>query len=142
MPPVREDALHAGANWVGELTEWHQSVTKPKRLLVYDYENPARAFLGRRHSGLHRFPILVQAWDVGHAAAHPLDWLPSEPAIEEAFREHADAWRRETVLESSAQRIAMHRAYQQIIGLGPPAVPLILRELRREPNYWFWALTS
>jgi hypothetical protein len=36
----------------------------------------------------------------------------------------------------------MHRAYQQIIGMGRPAVPLIINELRSEPDYWFWALTA
>jgi len=31
-------------------------------------------------------------------------------------------------------------AYQQIIGLGKDAVPLILRELDRSLDHWFWAL--
>jgi hypothetical protein len=33
--------------------------------------------------------------------------------------------------------MAMLPPYQQIIGMGPPAVPLILEELRREPDQWF-----
>jgi hypothetical protein len=36
----------------------------------------------------------------------------------------------------------MHPAYQQIIGLGPKAVPLIVRSLRNEPDHWFWALKA
>jgi hypothetical protein len=64
------------------------------------------------------------------------------PRVEERFAALAEGWRRETLLESSVTRMAIHKAYQQIIGLGMPAVPLILRELEREPNYWFWALTS
>jgi len=36
----------------------------------------------------------------------------------------------------------MHPAYQQIIGLGPPALPLILAELDRELDHWFWALKA
>ena len=31
-------------------------------------------------------------------------------------------------------------SYQQIIGMGDMALPLILRELAREPDHWFWAL--
>lgn len=31
-------------------------------------------------------------------------------------------------------------AYQKIIALGPEAIPLVLRELRRKPDHWFWAL--
>jgi hypothetical protein len=36
----------------------------------------------------------------------------------------------------------MHPAYQQIIGIGPDAIPLILQELERKPGHWFWALKS
>ncbi|MDQ6805142.1 MAG: hypothetical protein M3065_09260 [Actinomycetota bacterium] len=36
----------------------------------------------------------------------------------------------------------MHPAYQRIIGLGRPAVPLILKRLAEEPAQWFWALTA
>lgn len=32
--------------------------------------------------------------------------------------------------------------YQQIIGLGSLAVPLILRELDRDLDHWFWALSA
>jgi len=35
-----------------------------------------------------------------------------------------------------------HPAYQQIIALGPPVIPLILRELRERPDHWFWALNA
>jgi hypothetical protein len=33
-----------------------------------------------------------------------------------------------------------HPAYLEIISLGKPAIPLLLRELEREPNDWFQAL--
>ena len=36
----------------------------------------------------------------------------------------------------------MHPAYQQIIGMGPAAIPWLLAELEREPDHWFWALKS
>lgn len=36
----------------------------------------------------------------------------------------------------------MHPAYQGIIGLGPIALPLILRELEKELDHWFWALKA
>jgi hypothetical protein len=38
--------------------------------------------------------------------------------------------------------MAMLRPYQRIIGMGMPAVPLILDELRRQPDQWFWALEA
>jgi hypothetical protein len=37
----------------------------------------------------------------------------------------------------------MHPAYQKIIGMGEPAIPLILKDLEKNgPNDWFWALTA
>ena len=37
----------------------------------------------------------------------------------------------------------MHPAYQKIIGMGEPAVPLILKDLAENgPDDWFWALTA
>jgi hypothetical protein len=38
--------------------------------------------------------------------------------------------------------MAMLEPYQRIIGMGPPVIPLILEELRREPDQWFWTLES
>lgn len=62
--------------------------------------------------------------------------------LERAFSRLADEWRRETAVISSVTDMATHPAYQRIIGMGPAAIPLILRELEREPHYWFWALRS
>jgi hypothetical protein len=39
-------------------------------------------------------------------------------------------------------QMATLKPYQRIIGMGSPAVPLILEELRREPDQWFWALEA
>jgi hypothetical protein len=39
-------------------------------------------------------------------------------------------------------QMAMLKPYQRIIGMGWLAVPLILDELRREPDQWFWALEA
>jgi hypothetical protein len=38
--------------------------------------------------------------------------------------------------------MAMLKPYQQIIGMGDRALPLILSELQREPDHWFWALEA
>ena len=35
-----------------------------------------------------------------------------------------------------------HPAYQAIIALGPPVVPLLLHDLEREPFHWFEALQA
>lgn len=36
----------------------------------------------------------------------------------------------------------MHPAYQQIIGMGPAVVPLLLNDLVRTRSHWFWALRA
>ena len=36
--------------------------------------------------------------------------------------------------------MAEHPAYQQIIAMGLEVVPLLFRELEREPDHWFRAL--
>lgn len=51
-------------------------------------------------------------------------------------------WETETAVLSSITEIAMHPAYQQIIGMGPVAIPFILAEIKQKPGHWFWALKS
>jgi hypothetical protein len=62
------------------------------------------------------------------------------PSLEQTFHELVRIWRKETRFTSSVTDMAMHRSYQRIIGLGPTAVPLLLRELEQQPDHWFWAL--
>ena len=63
-------------------------------------------------------------------------------ALEAEFTRLADEWRGERGPSSSIAKLVLHPAYQRIIGLGLPAVPLILRELERQPDHWFWALRA
>lgn len=51
-------------------------------------------------------------------------------------------WEADTAHLSSITEIAMHPAYQQIIGMGPIGIPLILSEMKTKPGHWFWALKS
>ncbi len=62
--------------------------------------------------------------------------------LEETFAHLAAEWRRDTEYQSSITRIAMHPAYRRIIGMGPEAVPLILRDLQDTESQWFWALRA
>jgi type I restriction enzyme M protein len=54
----------------------------------------------------------------------------------------AEQWRRETGPYSSISRKVQHPAYQKIIAMGEPALPLILREMRDRPAHWFTALRA
>lgn len=62
--------------------------------------------------------------------------------FEQIFLSHYRKWINEVRYESSTTRIVMNHNYQQIIGLGPEVVPLIIQQLKEKPNYWFWALET
>ena len=51
-------------------------------------------------------------------------------------------WKQETAHLSSPAAIAEHPAYQEIIGMGERAIPLILRDLQQTRDQWFRALRT
>jgi hypothetical protein len=64
------------------------------------------------------------------------DWVTSE------FKKHERKWKRETRFTSSPSEKYLHPSYARIIGLGWPAVALILKSLRRQRDDWFYALRA
>jgi len=62
--------------------------------------------------------------------------------VSDRFLRLAAAWKEQSRHMSNTAQMAMLRSYQQIIGMGELAVPLLLEELRREPDHWFWALEA
>ena len=62
--------------------------------------------------------------------------------MQQKFDRLTKEWSHDTAHISSIHDMCMHPAYQKIIGIGPKVVPLILRELERSPDHWFWALSS
>lgn len=58
------------------------------------------------------------------------------------FQQLVQRWKRDTLFTSSLTEMCIHPAYQQIIGMGRSAVPLLLEELQRSPDHWFWALSA
>jgi hypothetical protein len=66
-------------------------------------------------------------------------WQANEEELA-GFQTLAERWKKETAHQSNMAKKALHPAYQEIIGMGERVVPLLLAELRREPDDWFWAL--
>lgn len=62
--------------------------------------------------------------------------------VRDRFHQLATQWKEQSRHMSNAAQMAMLPSYQRIIGLGAPAVPLLLEELAREPDQWFWALEA
>lgn len=63
-----------------------------------------------------------------------------QEAVQAIFRSLKEKWVKETAFASATVDIVLNDSYQQIIGLGPVALPLILRELEQNGGQWFWAL--
>ena len=76
------------------------------------------------------------------AFKHYVDLPVTRQGIAREFQELAETWRKETGHTSSITEMAMHPAYQRIIGLGKAVVPYLLRELEQRPDHWFWALNA
>jgi hypothetical protein len=71
----------------------------------------------------------------------PLEIAPQRN-LTDRFHRLAAEWKEQSRYLSNSAQMAMLRPYQRIIGMGLSAVPLILEELRREPDHWFWALEA
>ena len=76
-------------------------------------------------------------------ATVPAKELPQpQPAesLEVKFRRLADTWHRAVAHQSSSSIRNNHPAYQEIIQMGSPVVPHLLRDLEENGREWFWAL--
>ena len=62
--------------------------------------------------------------------------------LNERFLRLVAEWRSEIAGLSSPQALAKHPAYQEIIAMGEPALPLILRDLRDNGGWWYPALRT
>ena len=76
----------------------------------------------------------------GPGAQTPVPGTSSQ--LVERFRALVDRWRAERGHYSSIEKLCMHDAYQQIIGMRQPAVPLILAEFEARLGHWDWALRA
>lgn len=65
-----------------------------------------------------------------------------DPALQSRFSRLLADWKKRSRYLSNSAQMAYLKPYQHIIGMGWPAVPLILEEMAREPDQWFWALEA
>lgn len=90
------------------------------------------------------FGVAIQAIrKIRNSEASILREAAPAAAAHRTFSELVDEWHRERGATSSITAMAMCPSYQKIIGLGPRAIPLIMRRMEVEggqPDMWFWAL--
>jgi hypothetical protein len=60
--------------------------------------------------------------------------------VEQRFRRLEAIWKSETWFSSNPTEIIANPAFQEIIGMGEAVIPLMLRDLDKEPRLWVWAL--
>jgi hypothetical protein len=63
-------------------------------------------------------------------------------STQERFQRLAAEWKQQSRYLSNTAQTALLKPFPRIIGMGLSAVPLILEELQREPDQWFWALEA
>ena len=64
---------------------------------------------------------------------------PTE-SLEAKFQRLAAVWTAETAYVSSSSGLVAHPAFQEIVGMGPALIPLLLRELEKGTGHWHRAL--
>ena len=79
---------------------------------------------------------------VKEIAEHFNSSVSRQNGVKQRFYLLSALWKNDTQYLSSMNEMVLHPAYQQIVGMGPVAIPLILLELKRDPDYWFEALKS
>jgi hypothetical protein len=62
--------------------------------------------------------------------------------IAKIFQDLTQSWRISTRTTSSSTKSAMDPSYQKIIGMGAVVLPLIIKDLEKSYDHWFWALES
>ncbi len=67
---------------------------------------------------------------------------PQEETVEQRFFRLKEAWHRAVAHHSSSTIRNNHPAYREIISLGPPVVPLLLRDMQEHNTHWFAALSA
>jgi hypothetical protein len=68
--------------------------------------------------------------------------VAAESLMVNEFRALARQWKEACALVSSTSSMINHPAYQAIVAMGRPVVPLLLQELESDPIHWFEALKA
>ena len=88
--------------------------------------------IGEDDAALPRAQPTLTLDDVPRGISLPAEFNTLE-SVESKFGRLKKQWLRETALSSRLRDIFMANPYQQIIGMGSPAVPLLITELRHRP---------
>src|SRR5262245_28081969 len=90
-------------------------------------------------------PLGSPEMDPGLKEAGVMSSIPTKPtrvteSTEQRFQQLAAVWLAETAYVSSSSDLVAHPAFQEIVGMGPVVIPLLLRELQNGSGPWHRAL--
>jgi hypothetical protein len=95
----------------------------------------------KQHHPMIVRPGCVEVWTTGQIHHITITRRVTPSAAQRTlFNKLVRTWRHDTASSSVLTQKINHRAYQEIIKIGKPAIPLILEEMERVPGHWFWAL--
>jgi len=99
-----------------------------------------------------RNPTYIPYWLSPHTASAVLEaWIKffqsarsgsAEESLEQRFRRLGDQWKASVGSISNPDDIRAARGYAELVALGRPLIPLILRELDSDPFHWFEVLAD
>lgn len=122
-------------------TPQHRGIHKSKR----GYGRKLRPIRGLDVNNV--YPVLISF--SAFIPASPVVPFPADNSqqkkrenLERLFRTEVERWKKETRHLSSVTKMIAHPSYMRIMGMGPDALPLILRELRERPDHWLVALNA
>ena len=123
------------ANWdfrhaVLKGSSYHQWFTSPDK--PNSWITNAERWEGASRGGPDYLPVNAKAIE----ARIRSEWIRDE------FETLSKVWQRDTKHLSLVSKKIAHPAYLRIIGMGQPAIPLILDALRLKPTHWFAALRA
>ena len=111
-------------------------------------DTPVPPYLGtfstaRKKSDRYFGDIYIIAENTEEAIEHTVKPITRQlNPIESRFNILTKYWKRDTLALSSTTDIVNHISYQQVIGMGYEVLPYILKNLKNEGGYWYWALKA
>lgn len=76
-----------------------------------------------------------------HSDVEP-QYLRGSETVRDRFQRWSSQVELDTQYLSSMQDVAMHPAYQRVIGLGLEVMPYLLESLKENPGRWIWAVNA
>ena len=130
---------HKASGIVNDPNDWATEHDKPRYIL--DLVKRVTTVSVRTVEIVRNLPY--QRFDGGvEILADHCPFVPEAPVDADKFRELADQWEDETMYLSNPHQMARHPAYQEILGMGMGAVPLILGRMKDRGGHWFSTLRT